>query len=101
MKSFKAYLNEAPNYPTKRPDGAPIVDHPKVGSPAHKRGIKVHDTVSYNYHDLNLNAFSGRGKVIGHVHNREPKSQDVAIHDMRRNSVVFVDSKNVRKVVKK
>jgi len=89
------------DYPTRRPDGAPIVPHPKPGSPAHERGIKVHDHVSYNYHDLHLKSFSGVGKVIGHVHNKEPKSQDVVIHDEKRGSVVFVDSKNVRRKGKK
>jgi hypothetical protein len=83
---------------TKRPDGAPIVQHPVAGSIAEGRGIKIGSRVSYSYRapgeDMGKR---GSGKVVGFVSNngRDKGSvQDVVIRD--GDEIKFVAEKNVR-----
>jgi len=83
---------------TRRPDGAPIVQHPVKGGLAEKRGVKLGSRVTYFYRapgdDL---GHRGSGRVVGFVANRGKEfkisMQDVVIRD--GNDIKFVAEKNV------
>lgn len=90
-------------------DGAPVLDKPRAGSFAEKRGIKVGSKVAFSGTSMYGEAISGQGKVVGFVTNKRgysgsgkgAVSQDVVMYDERQKSWRFLEDRNVRPLRKK